>query len=99
MVSVGAVPFWDRDESEQLMGPVEPGTARQVRVAPYMAALTASQRNPVIREFYERLQERGKPKKVPSPSPMPSGPVSVPWARKAMMSEPERQFAQSNRRP
>ncbi len=40
------------------------GGRRTVRVALYMAALTASQRNPVIREFYERLRERGKPPKV-----------------------------------
>ena len=40
------------------------GGRRSVRVALYMAALTASQRNPVIREFYERLRERGKPPKV-----------------------------------
>ena len=37
---------------------------RSVRAALYMAALTGSQRNPVIREFYERLIERGKPPKV-----------------------------------
>ena len=29
-----------------------------------MAALTASQRNPTIRGFYQRLRERGKPPKV-----------------------------------
>ena len=29
-----------------------------------MAALTASQHNPVLRPFYERLREAGKPKKV-----------------------------------
>lgn len=40
------------------------GGRRSVRVALYMAALTASQRNPVIREFYERLRARGKPPKV-----------------------------------
>lgn len=40
------------------------GGRRSVRVALYMAALTASQRNPVIREFYERLRDRGKPPKV-----------------------------------
>ena len=40
------------------------GGRRSVRVALYMAALTASQRNPVIREFYARLRERGKPAKV-----------------------------------
>lgn len=40
------------------------GGRRTVRAALYMAALTASQRNPVIREFYERLRARGKPPKV-----------------------------------
>lgn len=40
------------------------GGRRSVRVALYMAALTASQRNPLIREFYQRLRERGKPPKV-----------------------------------
>ncbi len=40
------------------------GGRRSVRAALYMAALTGSQRNPVIREFYERLIERGKPPKV-----------------------------------
>lgn len=40
------------------------GGRRSVRAALYMAALTASQRNPVIREFYQRLRARGKPPKV-----------------------------------
>ncbi len=40
------------------------GGRRSGRVALYMAALTASQRNPVIRAFYTRLRERGKPPKV-----------------------------------
>ena len=35
-----------------------------VRCALYMAALTASRRNPVIREFYGRLRQAGKPAKV-----------------------------------
>ena len=30
----------------------------------YMAALSASQRNPVIRAFYRRLRAAGKPAKV-----------------------------------
>ena len=30
----------------------------------YMGALVASRRNPVLREFYQRLLEAGKPKKV-----------------------------------
>lgn len=40
------------------------GGRRSVRVALYMAALTASQRNPTIRVFYQRLRARGKPPKV-----------------------------------
>lgn len=35
-----------------------------VRAVLYMAALVASKRNPVIRAFYTRLLEAGKPKKV-----------------------------------
>ena len=35
-----------------------------VRQALYMAALVASQHNPVIREFHRRLREAGKPAKV-----------------------------------
>ena len=33
-------------------------------MALYMATLTASQRNPAIRVFYQRLRARGKPPKV-----------------------------------
>lgn len=40
------------------------GGRMSVRSALYMAALVASQHNPVIRAFYERLLEAGKPKKV-----------------------------------
>lgn len=40
------------------------GGRRSVRAALYMAALVASRHNPVIRAFYERLLEAGKPKKV-----------------------------------
>ncbi len=35
-----------------------------VRAALYMGALVAARRNPVVREFYERLLAAGKPKKV-----------------------------------
>ena len=35
-----------------------------VRAALYMGALVAAHRNPVVREFYERLLAAGKPKKV-----------------------------------
>ena len=40
------------------------GGRRSVRSALYMAALVATRRNPVIRDFYQRLLRAGKPKKV-----------------------------------
>ena len=40
------------------------GGRRQVRAALYMAALVATRYNPVLRDFYQRLCEAGKPKKV-----------------------------------
>ena len=40
------------------------GGRARVRAVLYMAALTASRHNPVIRPFYERLVAAGKPKKV-----------------------------------
>lgn len=40
------------------------GGRAAVRNTLYMAALTASRHNPVIRTFYERLVDRGKPHKV-----------------------------------
>ena len=40
------------------------GGRAPVRAALYMAALVASRRNPVIRAFYQRLVNAGKPKKV-----------------------------------
>ena len=40
------------------------GGRAQVRQGIYMAALVASRHNPVIKEFYEKLLEKGKPKKV-----------------------------------
>jgi transposase len=40
------------------------GGRRQVRAALYMAALVGVRHNPVLRTFYARLLERGKPKKV-----------------------------------
>ena len=36
----------------------------RVREAPYMGALVATRFDPTIKEFYERLRARGKPKKV-----------------------------------
>ena len=40
------------------------GGRAPLRAALYMAALSASRFNPVIRDFYQRLIEKGKPKKV-----------------------------------
>ena len=40
------------------------GGRARARTALYMAALVASRHNPVIKEFYVRLGEAGKPKKV-----------------------------------
>ncbi len=40
------------------------GGRSRVRAALYMAALVAARCNPVLRAFYERLVEAGKPKKV-----------------------------------
>jgi transposase len=40
------------------------GGKADVRAALYMGALVATRRNPVVRQFYERLLAAGKPKKV-----------------------------------
>ena len=40
------------------------GGRAEVRAALYMGALVAARRNPVVKEFYERLLAAGKPKKV-----------------------------------
>ena len=40
------------------------GGRAPVRAVLYMAALVATRRNPVLRAFYRRLVEAGKPKKV-----------------------------------
>jgi len=40
------------------------GAGSAFRQALSMAALVASRRNPVIREFYQRLRQAGKPAKV-----------------------------------
>ena len=36
----------------------------RLRIALYMATLSAAQHNPVVRAFYRRLLEKGKPPKV-----------------------------------
>ena len=40
------------------------GGRGEIREALYMAALSASKCNPVLREFYQRLVANGKPKKI-----------------------------------
>ena len=37
---------------------------QRVRKVLYMAAMTASSNNPILTTFYNKLVERGKPKKV-----------------------------------
>jgi transposase len=60
---VGVAPF-NRD-SGRMRGKREVwGGRARVRSALYMSAMVASRHNPLIRQFYERLVEAGKPKKV-----------------------------------
>ncbi len=60
---VGVAPF-NRD-SGALRGKRQVwGGRSQVRAALYMATLVATRYNPVLRSFYQRLCEAGKPKKV-----------------------------------
>jgi transposase len=60
---VGVAPF-NRD-SGRMRGKREVwGGRARVRTALYMSAMVASQHNPLIRQFYERLVASGKPKKV-----------------------------------
>jgi transposase len=40
------------------------GGRKEIRQALYMAALSASRYNPILKEFYQRLQANGKPKKL-----------------------------------
>jgi len=40
------------------------GGRRDIRQALYMAALSASRYNPILKEFYQRLLANGKPKKL-----------------------------------
>ncbi|MDQ5827318.1 MAG: IS110 family transposase [Chloroflexota bacterium] len=60
---VGVAPF--AHDSGRMRGKREVwGGRARVRTALYMSAMVASRHNPLIREFYERLVEAGKPKKV-----------------------------------
>jgi transposase len=60
---VGVAPF--NDDSGSHSGPrhIRGGRAT-VRAALYMATLVAARSDPVIREYYQRLKDNGKPKKV-----------------------------------
>jgi transposase len=60
---VGVAPF-NRDSGRWRGERTTWGGRGDVRAQLYMAALSASQHNPVIRAFYQRLIEAGKPKKV-----------------------------------
>lgn len=60
---VGVAPF-NRDSGRWRGERTTWGGRASVRAALYMASLVASRHNPVIRSFYQRLVEAGKPKKV-----------------------------------
>jgi transposase len=60
---VGVAPF-SRDSGRMRGKRQVWGGRARVRTALYMGAMVASRHNPLIREFYERLVEAGKPKKV-----------------------------------
>jgi hypothetical protein len=40
------------------------GEHARLRKALYLASLSAAQHNPIIRTFYQRLRDQGKPMKV-----------------------------------
>lgn len=60
---VGVVPY-SRDSGAWRGKRAIRGGRQHVRCALYMAALVASRHNPVIKRFYQRLLQVGKPKKV-----------------------------------
>ena len=60
---VGVAPF-NRDSGTLRGKRTVWGGRANVRATLYMAALVASQHNPILRRFYQRLLEAGKPKKV-----------------------------------
>ncbi len=60
---VGVAPF-NRDSGQRSGKREAWGGRASVRATLYMAALVATRHNPVIKEFYQRLLEAGKPKKV-----------------------------------
>jgi transposase len=60
---IGVAPF-NRDSGQHRGRQTTWGGRAHVRATLYMAALVATHHNPVIRAFYERLLDAGKPKKV-----------------------------------
>ena len=60
---VGLAPY-NRDSGNMRGKRIIWGGRASVRNSLYMATLVASRHNPVIRDFYQRLCEVGKPKKV-----------------------------------
>ena len=60
---VGVAPF-NRDSGPHRGKRNVWGGRTRVRAALYMAALVASRYNPVLRAFYQRLLDAGKPKKL-----------------------------------
>lgn len=59
----GLVPY-NRDSGQQRGRRVIHGGRVQVRRVLYMAALTATRYNPILKRFYQRLLAAGKPKKL-----------------------------------
>jgi transposase len=59
----GLAPF-NRDSGQMRGKRTISGGRATVRTGLYMAALVATRHNPVIREYYQQLLHRGKPKKV-----------------------------------
>src|SRR5215469_4472967 len=60
---VGLAPLND-DSGQQSNKRFIQGGRKRPRAALYMASLSASRHNPVLRDFYQRLLKAGKPKKV-----------------------------------
>lgn len=59
----GLAPF-NRDSGKYRGRRMIYGGRKDIRQALYMAALSASRHNPILKEFYQRLQANGKPKKL-----------------------------------
>jgi transposase len=59
----GLAPF-NRDSGKYRGRRMIYGGRKEIRQALYMAALSASRYNPILKEFYQRLQVNGKPKKL-----------------------------------